>query len=109
MNIDKIKQSIENEIKDLKILSKNSKVSRNPVELDQQSIGRLTRIDAIQQQQLQIASEKNRLNRINLLNATLKRIETGNFGYCIICEEDIPFKRLLIDPVVIKCTTCGNY
>ena len=109
MNIDKIKQSIENEIKDLKILSKKSKVSRNPVELDQQSIGRLTRIDAIQQQQLQIASEKNRLNRINLLNATLKRIETGNFGYCTICEEDIPFKRLLIDPVVIKCTTCGNY
>ena len=48
MNIDKIKQSIENEIKDLKILSKKSKVSRNPVELDQQSIGRLTRIDAIQ-------------------------------------------------------------
>ena len=108
MNIDKIKQSIENEIKDLKILSKKSKVSRNPVELDQQSIGRLTRIDAIQQQQLQIASEKNRLNRINLLNATLKRIETGNFGHCIICEEDIPLKRLLIDPIVIKCTTCGN-
>ena len=94
MNIDKIKQSIENEIKDLKILSKKSKVSRNPVELDQQSIGRLTRIDAIQQQQLQIASEKNRLNRINLLNATLKRIETGNFGHCIICEEDIPFKNV---------------
>ena len=108
MNIDKIKQSIENEIKDLKILSKKSKVSRNPVELDQQSIGRLTRIDAIQQQQFQISNENNRINRINLLNAALKRIETDNFGYCILCGENISLKRLLIDLTVIRCISCAK-
>lgn len=55
---------------------------RKPVELDQQSVGRLSRMDAMQQQAMATALEGRRNGRIRALEAALQRLEGEDFGWC---------------------------
>ena len=105
--IKKFRDLLIKEKDELKILSLKTKDSRAPVILDQQSVGRLSRMDAIQQQNMNLATETNRNNKISQIENTLKRIELGTFGICISCGEEISEKRLLIDPTVLKCIDCN--
>ena len=104
--IKKFRDLLIKEKDELKMLSLKTKDSRAPVILDQQSVGRLSRMDAIQQQNMNLATETNRNNKISQIENTLKRIELGTFGICISCGEEISEKRLLIDPTVLKCIDC---
>ena len=105
--IDKFKLSLKEELKEIYNLSKKTKLDRVSVILDQQSVGRLSRMDAIQLQHMSLATESNRRNRIVEIEATLKRIEKKEFGYCISCGEEISIKRLEIDSTVLKCIDCA--
>ena len=105
--IDKYKLSLKEELKEIKILSEKTELNRAPVILDQQSVGRLSRMDAIQQQNMNIASETNRKKRIIRIEATLKRIDENDFGFCTSCGLEISVKRLEIDPTVLKCIECA--
>lgn len=82
--------------------------STKPVELDQTTQGRVSRIDAIQQQEMVLAAQRRREQRLSMIDSALKRIESGDFGYCIICDEAIPEKRLELDPATLKCVMCAN-
>ena len=57
-----------NEKDELLELSKKTKEFRAPVTLDQQSVGRLSRMDAIQQQNMSLATETNRKQTLMLVN-----------------------------------------
>ena len=59
--------------------------------LDQQNVGRLSRMDAIQQN-LSLASDTNRYKKIPQIEYTLKRIEISTFSICISCNEEISEK-----------------
>ena len=65
---------IRAEMGQLKVLSETAKESRAPVGLDQQSVGRLSRMDAIQQQSMELATEDRRQQRLTALAAALLRI-----------------------------------
>ncbi|MDH5723083.1 MAG: TraR/DksA C4-type zinc finger protein [Alphaproteobacteria bacterium] len=82
--------------------------SSKPVELDQTTQGRVSRIDAIQQQEMILAAQRRREQRLLMIDSALKRIESGDFGYCISCDEDIPEKRLALDPATLKCISCAD-
>ena len=97
---------IEAEIAELRALSDNSKQSRAPVTLDQQSVGRLSRMDAMQQQSMDLAKEERRAQRLAILAAALKRMDEDEFGYCLRCGEEIPPARLDVDPAVTLCVDC---
>jgi len=86
--------------------SASQKDARKPVELDQQSVGRLSRMDAMQVQAMAIESERRRAARLRQIDAALARMEEGEFGYCIICGEDIAPKRLAHDPAAATCVAC---
>ena len=80
-----------------------------PVDLNE-PIGRLSRMDALQQHglaQKQQAEAKAKLLRID---AALKRIEAGTFGICIKTGEPIPFARLKAMPenAVGAFTSCKH-
>ncbi|EJO5753571.1 TraR/DksA C4-type zinc finger protein [Salmonella enterica] len=78
------------------------------VELDQNKVGRLSRMDALQQQAMQdeiLARAKN--ERLNILRALL-RIERGHFGECRECEEPIEEGRLTFDPTLQTCVRCAK-
>ena len=81
---------------------------RAPVELDQQAVGRLSRIDAIQVRAMAEASETRRRGRLQRIEAALKRIEDGDYGECLECGEPIPPRRLEIDPTVTLCVPCAG-
>lgn len=97
---------IMQEIDELRALSDGSKDGRAPVELDQQSVGRLSRMDAMQQQSMDLAREERRKTRLAILAAALRRLDEDEFGYCLSCEEDIPEDRLTFDPAVTLCFDC---
>ena len=105
--IKKYKDLLIKEKDELKLLSLKTKDSRAPVILDQQSVGRLSRMDAIQQQNMNLATETNRKQKIMKIENALKRIDIGFFGICISCGEEISEKRLSIDPTVLKCIDCN--
>ena len=77
-----------------------------PVQLDQQMVGRLSRMDAMQQQQMAQASQSHMRAHLSRVTLALKALEEGEFGYCRSCDEPIPFARLKIRPDSPLCVGC---
>jgi DnaK suppressor protein len=85
-----------------------TKESRDPVELDQARMGRLSRMDALQGQAMAQDAERRRKIELQKIDAALERIETGDYGYCVNCGEEIPKARLEFDPAVASCVDCAS-
>jgi DnaK suppressor protein len=78
-----------------------------PVKLDQTSVGRLSRIDALQNQHLtQELKERESARYAQILEA-LRRLDGGTYGLCAGCARPIPFERLLVFPETLRCAGCG--
>jgi len=93
---------------ELDALSESAADGRKAVELDQQSVGRLSRMDAIQVQAMALEQERRRtLERKRILSA-LDRIEAGDYGHCVVCDEPIAPKRLRHDPAIPTCIDCAS-
>jgi len=88
--------------------SEGDRDSRRPVTLDQQSVGRLSRMDALQMQAMALETERRRQTRIRRIDAALERIDEGEFGYCVNCGEAIAAKRLEFDPTSPRCLGCAE-
>lgn len=79
---------------------------RATVTLDQQSVGRLSRMDAMQQQAMANATHVRRQQEAQRINAALSRMNEGEFGYCLDCGDEIEEKRLKFDATAPRCITC---
>ena len=99
---------LEQELQSLREASVQTAADRKPVELDQQSVGRLSRMDAMQQQAMAAAQETRRHGRIKALGAAIRRIEAGEFGYCDGCGDFIGLPRLELDPTIMRCRDCAS-
>jgi len=93
---------------ELETLELSSKASTETVVLDQSSVGRLSRIDAMQGQQMALESQRRRKIQRLQINAALSRIENNDFGYCPTCGDEIAEGRLLFNPAVIYCVNCSE-
>ncbi len=100
-------RSLEDERHNILELSAGASAERRPVELDQQSVGRLSRMDALQVQAMAKAVESRRRGRLTLIDAALRRLDEGDYGTCSECGEDIPARRLAIDPTIARCIDCA--
>lgn len=89
-------------------LSEVTEEARQPVELDQTMVGRLSRMDALQSQAMQLETERRRTVEIQRIDATLRRMDEGEFGYCVSCGVDIEPKRLENDPTTPTCFDCAE-
>ncbi|MBM0202945.1 TraR/DksA C4-type zinc finger protein [Micromonospora sp. STR1s_5] len=79
-----------------------------PVQLDQQSVGRLARMDAMQVQAMaQDAARRYQIRRLGIIR-TLARMDEGEFGYCTECGEPIGSGRLDVDPTFHTCIGCAG-
>ena len=81
--------------------------ARDPVALDQQSVGRLSRMDAMQQQAMNKATEEKRRHDLIRIEAAERRLRDDEYGYCDDCGEEIPDGRLAIDPMAERCVGCA--
>lgn len=84
-----------------------AKEARATVELDQQSVGRLSRMDAMQAQQMAQAQERTRQTLLTRVDMAMRRIEDGDYGYCVECDAQIADKRLETDPMAERCINCA--
>ncbi len=79
-----------------------------PVELDQARVGRVSRIDAIQQQQMAAASREAQSHRVALVRQALNHLDEGTYGFCGKCEEPIGYGRLKARPEAAFCINCAG-
>lgn len=78
------------------------------VQLDQQAVGRLSRMDALQNQAMAVAQQNRRNVESRNLRRALERIEGGEFGFCEDCGDEIAVKRLELNPATHKCISCAS-
>lgn len=93
---------------ELEALREQSAEARAPVTLDQQSVGRLSRMDALQGQAMAQAAEQRRATETARIDAALIRIDDGSYGECLRCGKEIAEKRLEIDPAATLCVDCAR-
>lgn len=96
---------LQQELQDLK---DTGEVAASVVELDQTSVGRLSRMDALQGQAMSKETGRRRQLELQKIAAALLRVESGDYGYCLSCEEPIASERLALDPGATLCIDCAN-
>ena len=107
LDLDAIRRRLETELEELQESSEHSEEARRPVTVDQPSVGRLSRMDALQEQAMAVATEERRQQRRQRIAAALERLEQGGYGFCVRCGDEIAPKRLELDPAVPTCLTCA--
>ena len=84
----KYKKLIELQLEELTADNALGQSAQKTVELDQQSVGRLSRMDALQSQAMAQAQQRRRDVLKGSLQAALQRLKVEEFGYCRECGED---------------------
>lgn len=107
-DIEQIKQKLIDLRIVLKEQVKTAKETGNPVELDQARVGRLSRMDAMQSQQMALETVRRCQDQLQKIAGALQRIESGEYGDCFVCGEEIPIRRLLVDPTGTRCVGCAE-
>ncbi len=72
------------------------------------SIGRLSRNDAMQSQQMALALQKRQQEQILRVDSALERIDQGTYGKCLRCKGGIGEGRLDVQPEATLCITCAS-
>lgn len=76
-----------------------------PIELDQ-PIGRLSRMDAMQQREMAMANRDAHRARKRLVEEAIEAVDDGSYGLCVTCDRPIPWARLKALPEAPTCLTC---
>lgn len=79
-----------------------------PVVLDQSAVGRLSRIDSLQNQGLTRNLQEREQVRLDQLVGALRRMTDGTYGVCVGCRGPIAFERLQVFPETPTCAACAG-
>lgn len=72
------------------------------------SIGRISRMDAINSKSVSEASLRSSKKKLAKLKMALGKIDAPNFGICIRCKKPIPSARLMFMPESTYCVRCAE-
>ena len=106
--IENFRQQLRHLKTELEQVEKASHDSGDKVVLDQSRVGRLSRMDALQSQQMALEVGRRRIQQLQKIEGALNRIVSGDFGYCFVCGEQIDGKRLAADPTCTCCIKCAE-
>jgi DnaK suppressor protein len=107
-DFDALRQMLNKRLSELRQSIESTADNRKTVEVDPTSTGRLSRMDALQNQAMAQAAERLRTQEIERIKAALRRIDEHEFGYCVACGEPIGHSRLATDPTVPTCIRCAS-
>ena len=85
-----------------------NKDSAGVVKLDQTVVGRVSRMDAIQQQSMVVSTRQIAQLKLKKVQAALNSIANDDYGYCRQCDEPIGFLRLTAQPEANLCFLCQD-
>ncbi|MFZ2101311.1 MAG: TraR/DksA C4-type zinc finger protein [Oricola sp.] len=108
VDLEKAKRRLDEKRAEIEAHSALSAEARSTVELDQVAVGRLSRMDAMQQQAMAEAAERARQRDLVRIEMAMRRIASGDYGFCEGCDEEIPDGRLAIDPMATRCVRCAG-
>jgi len=105
---DEAREKLKIRLRELENLNMVNTDAQNVVELDQSKVGRLSRMDALQAQALAQETVRRRKLECAGIKAALKRLDEGEWGYCLKCGEEIGDGRLEINLAAVTCATCAG-
>ena len=108
MDIDHLRELLLQQQNELAAMLESGKGAAATVNLDQTSVGRLSRMDALQSQAMSKELSRRREQSIADISKALARIDSGDYGYCEECGEQIAENRLLIKPTALFCIECST-
>lgn len=106
--IETLREEIVGELAGLVRRMESSGDTVRPVELDPGSVGRLSRMDELQNQAMAKGLRERERQRLDALHQALERIEAGTYGTCVDCGGGIPFARLEAYPEISMCMACSR-
>ena len=71
------------------------------------SLGRISRMDAINNKSVVEASLRNKKSKLTKLNVAISKVDEKDFGYCQMCKNQIQPMRLMFMPESSRCVRCA--
>jgi DnaK suppressor protein len=105
--LEELRVELENQLARLERSMSITEEAVRPVQLDQQAVGRLSRMDSLQNQHLSQSLRERELARHGAIRSALARIRKGTFGICTGCGTEIAPGRLFVVPEVEHCPACA--
>jgi len=102
------KKHLEERLAAINKKQERQKEEAAPVELDQARVGRLSRMDAMQQQSMVQANRRTAQTRLTRIETALRRCANDDYGLCASCEEEIGYARLKAQPEAPFCIDCQS-
>ena len=102
-----IKQRIVEELASTELLVEKYRELTKPI-APENAIGRVSRMDAINNKSVNEAALKKAELKLNNLKVALSRIDDSDFGICVRCKNPIPLGRILLLPQAITCVNCAR-
>ena len=104
---EQIKARILDEIEKTQQLVEKYRELTRPI-APENAIGRVSRMDAINNKSVNEAALKKAELKLKNLNVALTKIDDTDFGICIRCKNPIPLGRILLMPQAITCVNCAR-
>lgn len=95
------------EIGKTKLRIKSTEEMAASVEPDN-AIGRISRMDAINNKSVTDASLRKAKAKLKQLNYMLEQVNKDDFGICVKCKAKIPVGRLMLMPESRFCVNCAG-
>ncbi|HUP20644.1 MAG TPA: TraR/DksA C4-type zinc finger protein [Gemmatimonadota bacterium] len=106
--LDALRSEIVEEIAQLSARMVASADTVLPVDLDPGTVGRLSRMDELQNQAMAKNLRDREQQRLTDLQRALERMESGKYGTCLACGGEIPHARLEAFPETTTCRACSR-
>lgn len=106
--ISELTAELDRVVRKLERSMRTTEEALRPIQLDQTAVGRLSRIDSLQNQGLTRNLQEREQAKLGQVITAFQRIEAGTYGLCVECGGDIPFERLQVFPETPTCTACGS-
>jgi DnaK suppressor protein len=104
--VEELRVELERQLSRLEKSMRVTEEASRPVELDQSAVGRLSRIDSIQNQSMSKGLRDREAVRLSQIRDALLRVANATYGVCMACGGAIPFERLFVVPEAPECTRC---
>jgi DnaK suppressor protein len=108
IDVEKFRQLLLLRRDELTDIKDSAQQAAETVVLDQTRVGRLSRMDALQQQAMSRESNRRRELELRRIIEALSRINDSDYGYCVNCDEEIASNRLEVDPAATLCIDCAS-
>ena len=106
--IAELREELDRQLRKLEGSMRVTDQALEPVKLDQTAVGRLSRMDSLQNQGLTRNLKEREEVKLAQIHEALGRLEGGSYGLCTTCAGEIPFQRLFVFPEAPSCASCGS-